>query len=124
MNFCLFSATAYFGLMNLLEPKKGDKLILNGAGGAVGSIVGQLTKIKGVEVIAFVGADDKVDWCKNELGFDHVFNYKKVNFSEAIKKVAPDGAELFFDNVGGEWYHTIINNHLKKYGKAAICVII
>jgi NADPH-dependent curcumin reductase CurA len=50
-------------------------------------------------VIAFVGTDDKLDWCKNELGFDHVFNYKKVKFSEEISKVAPDGVELFFDNV-------------------------
>ena len=50
-------------------------------------------------MIAFVGSDDKLKWCKEELGFDHVFNYKKVDFSEAISKVAPEGAELFFDNV-------------------------
>ncbi|CAF1082572.1 unnamed protein product [Brachionus calyciflorus] len=126
LSYCLGTlgmpgATAYFGLMSLLEPKKGDKLILNGAAGAVGSVVGQLAKIHGCEVIAFVGDDSKLDWCKNELGFDHVFNYKKVDFSEVIQKVAPDGCELFFDNVGGNWYHTIINKHLKKYGKATIC---
>ena len=74
-------------------------MILNGAAGAVGSIVGQLAKLKGVKVIAFVGSDEKLDWCKNELGFDHVFNYKKCNFSDEISKVAPDGADLFFDNV-------------------------
>lgn len=55
--------------------------------------------IKGLKVIAFVGSDDKVDWCKNELGFDHVFNYKKVNFSDVIFQVAPQGVDLFFDNV-------------------------
>ena len=113
-------ATAYFGL-KLLEAKEGDTLIVNGAAGAVGSTIGQLAKIKGVKVIAFVGSEDKLEWCKNELGFDHVFNYKKSNFSEDIAKVAPNGVELFFDNVGGEWYHTIISKHMKKYGKVVLC---
>ena len=92
-------ATAYFGFVKLLEPKKGETLILNGAAGAVGSVVGQLAKIYGVKVIAFVGSDDKQKWCKDDLGFDHVFNYKKVKFSEAISQVAPEGVEMFFDNV-------------------------
>lgn len=92
-------ATAYFGFVKMLEPQKGQTLVLNGAAGAVGSVVGQLAKIHGVKVIAFVGSDDKLKWCKDELGFDHVFNYKKVNFSEAISQVAPDGVDLFFDNV-------------------------
>ena len=52
-----------------------------------------------MKVIAFVGSDDKVKWCKDDLGFDHVFNYKKVDFSEEIAKVAPNGVEMFFDNV-------------------------
>ena len=51
-------------------------------------------------MIAFAGSDDKVNWLKNDLGFDHVFNYKKVDFSEEIKRVAPQGVEMFFDNVG------------------------
>jgi NADPH-dependent curcumin reductase CurA len=54
---------------------------------------------KGCTVIGFVGSDEKLDWCKNDLGFDHVFNYKKVNFSEAISQVAPSGVDVFFDNV-------------------------
>ena len=113
-------ATAYFGL-RLMDPKEGEILVVNGAAGAVGSTVGQLAKIKGVKVIAFVGSDDKLQWCKNELGFDHVFNYKKCNFSEEIAKVAPAGVDLFFDNVGGEWYHTIVNKHMRKYGRATLC---
>lgn len=72
-------------------------------------------------MIAFAGSDDKVEWCHKDLGFDHVFNYKKVNFSEEISKLAPNGVELFFDNVGGEWYHTLINKHMKKYGRAVLC---
>lgn len=114
-------ATAYFGLLKLTEPKAGETVIVNGAAGAVGSIVGQLAKIKGCKVIAFVGSDDKLNWCKNDLKFDHVFNYKKVNFSEAISSVAPDGADIFFDNVGGEYYHTIINKHLKRYARVSLC---
>ena len=113
-------ATAYFGL-KLLDSKPGETLVVNGAAGAVGSTIGQLAKIKGLKVIAFVGTDEKLDWCKSELGFDHVFNYKKCNFSQEIERVAPKGVELFFDNVGGEWYHTIINKHLKQYGRAVIC---
>lgn len=114
-------ATAYFGLHRILEAKKGETLLVNGAAGAVGSVIGQLAKIMGVKVIAFVGSEDKLNWCKNDLGFDHVFNYKKVNFSEAISKVAPEGIEMFFDNVGGEWYHTVLTKHMKKYGRIALC---
>lgn len=114
-------ATAYFGLYKLCEPKAGEIVIVNGAAGAVGSIVGQLAKIRGCTVIGFAGSDDKCKWLKEELGFDHVFNYKTQNFSEAIAKVAPDGADVFFDNVGGEWYHTIINKHLRKYARVALC---
>lgn len=58
-----------------------------------------LSATQGVKVIAFVGSDDKLKWCKDDLGFDHVFNYKKVDFSEEIAKVAPNGVEMFFDNV-------------------------
>ena len=54
---------------------------------------------KGCTVIGFVGSEEKLDWCKNELGFDHVFNYKKIHFSEALKQVAPDGVDIYFDNV-------------------------
>ena len=72
-------------------------------------------------MIAFVGSDDKAKWCHDELGFDHVFNYKKVNFSEEIRKLAPEGVEMFFDNVGGEYYVQIINKHMKKYGRVSLC---
>jgi len=114
-------ATAYFGFIRLLEPKAGETIIVNGAAGAVGMMVGQLAKIKGCKVIAFVGTDDKLKWCKDDLKFDHVFNYKKINFSDAIKQVAPDGVEMFFDNVGGEWYTTILAKHMKQYGRVSLC---
>ncbi len=71
-------ATAYFGLLELCQPKAGETVMVNGAAGAVGSIVGQIAKIKGCRVVASAGSDDKVNWLKNDLGFDYVFNYKKV----------------------------------------------
>ena len=77
--------------------------------------------VQGCKVIAFAGSDDKVNWLKNDLHFDHVFNYKNVNFSEAISKVAPDGVEVFFDNVGGDFYHTIMAKHMKRYGRVSLC---
>ena len=113
-------ATAFFGL-DLMQPKKGEVLLVNGAAGAVGSLVGQLGKIKGMKVIGFVGTDEKLEWVKNELGFDHVFNYKKCDFTKAISECAPEGVDCFFDNVGGEWYHTVVNKHLRKYGRASLC---
>jgi NADPH-dependent curcumin reductase CurA len=64
-----------------------------------------------------VGSEDKVDWCKNELHFDHVFNYKKVTISNALSQVAPDGVDIYYDNVGGEFFHTIMNKHMRKFGR-------
>ena len=71
-------ATAYFGLLELCQPKAGETVLVNGAAGAVGSLVGQIAKIKGCTVIGYAGTDEKVAWLK-ELGFDHAFNYKKVS---------------------------------------------
>lgn len=112
--------TASIGL-DLMTPKSGEILVVNGAGGAVGNIVGQLGKIKGLTVIAFAGTDDKVNYCKNELGFDHVFNYKKIDFSEAVAKVAPDGVDCFFDNVGGDNFNSMMQKHMRKYGRVTCC---
>ena len=70
--------TAYFGLLELCEPKPGETVVVNGAAGAVGSLVGQIAKIKGCRAIGYAGTDEKVAMLKNELGFDEAFNYKKV----------------------------------------------
>ena len=106
-------ATAFIGLEQI-SPKPNEILLITAAAGAVGSIAGQLAKLKGLKVIGLVGSDDKLDWCKNELGFDHVFNYKKCNWSEEVAKVAPDGIDIYWDHVGGE---TVINKHLRKFGR-------
>jgi len=112
-------ATAYIGL-NKCDPKPNETLLVTAAAGAVGSIVGQLAKIRGLKVIGLVGSDDKLDWCKNELGFDHVFNYKTSNWSDEISKVAPDGINIYYDHVGDEFYTTIINKHLRSKGRVLV----
>lgn len=95
----LFSLTAYFGFLELCQPKEGETVVVSGAAGAVGSIVGQIAKIKGCKVIGVAGSDDKGKWLMNDLGFDHFVNYKTENVYEAIKKVAPQGVDCYFDNV-------------------------
>jgi len=112
--------TAYFGLTRILEPKPGDVLVVSSAAGAVGSLVGQIGKLKGCTVLAFAGSDDKLKWMKDDLQFDHVFNYKKVKANDAFKEFAPKGINLYFDNVGGEFTCNVMR-HLKPYGRIAVC---
>jgi len=112
--------TAYFGL-RLLEPKAGEICVVNGAAGAVGSLVGQLAKLKGLTVIGFAGSDEKCNWLTNELKFDYAFNYKKISLDDALKQAAPKGVDVFFDNVGGEFFQEMITKHMAHYGRIAIC---
>jgi len=112
-------ATAYFGLLRICEPKAGDVVVVSGAAGAVGSIVGQIAKIKGCKVIGFAGNDDKVDWLKG-LGFDSVYNYKKIDVASALKEAAPGGVDCYFDNVGGDMSAAVILN-MKSRGRVAVC---
>jgi prostaglandin reductase 1 len=112
--------TAYFGLLEICQPKAGDTLVVSAAAGAVGSIVGQIGKIKGCKVIGFAGSDDKVKWLK-DLGFDVAINYKKMTDLDAVfKEHAPNGINCYFDNVGGEYvYHTVRN--MSPKGRIAQC---
>ncbi len=77
--------TAYFGFLELCQPKAGETVYVNGSAGAVGSLVGQIAKIKGCKVVGTAGTDDKVKWLKDDLKFDHVFNYKKTSIQEVMK---------------------------------------
>lgn len=95
--------TAYFGLIDIGKPKAGETVVVSGAAGAVGSVVGQIAKLKGCRVVGIAGSDEKIAYLKNELGFDEVINYKTTaNLREALKKACPDGIDIYFDNVGGE----------------------
>jgi len=94
--------TAYFGLLDIGQPKAGETLVVSAAAGAVGSLVGQIGKIKGCRVVGIAGADDKCKWIVDELGFDAAINYKTENVAEALKKHCPNGIDIDFENVGGE----------------------
>ncbi|CAF2112587.1 unnamed protein product [Rotaria magnacalcarata] len=92
--------TAFYGLYQIGEPKKGETIFITGASGAVGQIVGQLAKREGMIVIGSAGSDDKVNWLKDELSFDHAFNYKTAHAKAELAKFK--ALNIYFDNVGGD----------------------
>lgn len=94
--------TAYSSFYELGEPKKGETIFISAASGAVGSLVGQLAKREGLTVVGSVGSDDKAEFLTSTLGFDAAFNYKKESPSAALKKYAPQGIDIYYENVGGE----------------------
>lgn len=115
--------TAYFGLTEVAKIKSGDTVLITAAAGAVGSAAGQIAKIKGCKVIGSTGSDEKVNYLKEELGFDEAYNYKTVTpdkLKEELKKLAPDGIDVFLEGVGGE-ASSVIYRHMKKHGRVAVC---
>lgn len=94
--------TAYFGLFDVGALSEGDTVAVSGAAGAVGNAVGQLAKIKGCTVIGIAGGPEKCKWLVDELGFDAAIDYREGNVNKALRGHAPDGIDVFFDNVGGE----------------------
>ncbi|MBT1449494.1 NADP-dependent oxidoreductase [Glaciecola sp. XM2] len=94
--------TGYFGLIKSGEPKSGETVVISGAAGAVGGLVGQIAKIKGCRVVGIAGGKDKCQFLIDELGFDAAIDYKNENVKQALKQACPDGVDVFFDNVGGE----------------------
>jgi len=112
--------TAYFGLLDICKPKSGETVVVSGAAGAVGSIVGQLAKIKGARVIGTAGSDEKVAYLK-ELGFDEAINYKTTpDIAQALADACPDGVDCYFDNVGGEITDAVYNL-LNTHARIALC---
>jgi NADPH-dependent curcumin reductase CurA len=94
--------TAYFGLLDVGKLKQGDTVVVSGAAGAVGSVAGQIAKLKGARVIGIAGGEEKCRWIVEELGFDAAIDYKSEDVRGALRTHAPDGVDLYFDNVGGE----------------------
>ena len=94
--------TAYWGLLDIAAPKAGETVLVSAAAGAVGSIVGQIAKIKGCHVVGIAGTDEKCQWIVDELGFDSAINYKKENVLKALGQHCPRGIDVYFDNVGGD----------------------
>ncbi|XP_046959796.1 prostaglandin reductase 1-like [Vanessa cardui] len=112
--------SAYFAFLEVCQPKAGETVVVTGAAGAVGSVVGQIAKIKGCKVIGFAGSDDKVEWLEKELGFDKAFNYKTADVQKELKAAAPNGVDSYFDNVGGE-ISSIIIGQMNKRGRVVVC---
>ncbi|MFP3991165.1 NADP-dependent oxidoreductase [Streptomyces sp. E11-3] len=116
--------TAYAGLLDVASFKEGDAVFVSGAAGAVGSQVGQIAKLKGASrVIGSAGSDEKVKKLVEEYGFDAAFNYKNGPVAEQLKQAAPDGIDVYFDNVGGEHLEAAISR-LNVHGRVTICGMI
>ncbi len=111
--------TAYFGLMDIGQPKAGETVVVSGAAGAVGQTVGQLAKIKGCRVVGIAGGAAKCDWVVKELGFDACIDYKAGAVREGLKQHCPKGVDIYFDNVGGE----ILDHVLAKLAPKARVII-
>lgn len=121
--FSLPGLTATQGLFNIGKPVTGETLIVTGAAGSVGSIVGQLAKAEGLRVIGVVGSDEKADWIVNELGFDGAINYKSTNLEEQLIALTPDGIDLFFENTGGPIQQHIFKR-INTFGRVMVCGMI
>lgn len=113
--------TAFHGLREIGKPKKGETLLVSGAAGAVGSVVGQIGKILGLRVVGIAGTDEKVEMLTSEFGFDEGINYNTTeNMVEAIKKACPNGVDIYFDNVGGEISDAVLFN-INKFSRTINC---
>ena len=113
--------TAYFGLTKIGQPKKGETLVVSGAAGAVGSIVGQLGKILGLRVVGIAGTDEKVEMLKSKFGFDEAINYKTTkDMKQSIAEACPDGVDIYFDNVGGA-ISDAVHANINRLGRIIVC---
>lgn len=100
--------TAYFGLLDVGQPKAGETVVVSGAAGAVGQTVGQVAKQKGCRVVGIAGGKEKCDFVVNELGFDACIDYKNSSVKEGLKTHCPNGVDIYFDNVGGDILDTVL----------------
>ncbi|MGO4106924.1 NADP-dependent oxidoreductase [Paenibacillus sp. YAF4_2] len=113
--------TAYFGLMDIGKPKAGETVVVSGAAGAVGSIVGQIAKIQGARVVGIAGSDEKVKLLTDKFGFDAAVNYKTAgDLKAAIAEACPNGVDVYFDNVGGDVTDAVMSL-LNDYARIPLC---
>ena len=112
--------TAYHGLLNVPGIAAGETLLVSAAGGAVGSIVGQIGKIKGAKVVGVAGGREKCDWIVRELGFDACIDYKNDDVATALKRAAPEGVDVYFDNTGGPILQAALFA-MKMHGRISCC---
>ncbi|WP_138006516.1 NADP-dependent oxidoreductase [Halalkalirubrum salinum] len=113
--------TAYFGLLEVGAPEPGDTVVVSGAAGAVGSVVGQIAKLNGCRVVGFAGTDEKTDWLTDELGFDAAINYNKTDdYGAVLEEAASEGVDVYFDNVGGPITDAVFTK-LNLDARVAVC---
>ena len=112
--------TAYFGLLEIGTPQPDETLVISAAAGAVGSVAGQIGKIKGCRVVGITGSDEKCAWLTSDLGFDAAINYKKQDLHTALRQACPDGIDIYFDNVGGDILEAVLFQ-TKMHGRIICC---
>jgi NADPH-dependent curcumin reductase CurA len=113
--------TAYTGLTEIGKPKAGETIVVSGAAGAVGSVVGQIGKILGCRVIGIAGSDDKVEMLKSKFGFDEAINYNTTkDMNKAIAEAAPNGVDIYYDNVGGP-ISDAVHRNINQFARVIIC---
>jgi NADPH-dependent curcumin reductase len=115
--------TAYFGLLDLCDPKPGETLLVSGAAGAVGSAVGQIGKIKGCHVVGIAGGAEKCRYVIDELGFDACIDYRNEDVAARLDALCPGGIDINFENVGGEIMDAVMHR-MNDYGRMALCGMI
>jgi NADPH-dependent curcumin reductase CurA len=115
--------TAYFGLKEIGQPKPGETVVVSAASGAVGSVVGQLARIAGCRAVGIAGGSAKCEYVKRELGFDDCVDYKAGNLAAALKEACPNGVDVYFDNVGGEIFDTLLAR-MNFHSRVVVCGLI
>ena len=115
--------TAYFGLNDIGKPQPGETVVVSAAAGAVGSIVGQLAKLQGCRVIGIAGGSKKCRWLTQDLGFDGAIDYRSEDVGEALSRLAPNGVDINFENVGGEVMDAVIG-HMNNFSRMPLCGMI
>ena len=115
--------TAYFGFTEVGRPKAGETVLVSAASGAVGSIVGQIARLKGCRVVGIAGGPEKCRYVVDELGFDGCIDYKNDALTEALKRQCPDGIDIYFESVGGEIFDTVLTR-MNTFGRIVVCGMI
>ncbi|MFC7517718.1 NADP-dependent oxidoreductase [Herbaspirillum sp. GCM10030257] len=115
--------TAWYGLTQIMQPKEGETIVVSAASGAVGSVVGQLAKVRGCRAVGIAGGKEKCDYVVNELGFDACVDYKAGNLVEDLAKATPNGIDAIFENVGGEVFDAALAR-MNPFGRIALCGLI
>jgi len=115
--------TAYVGIADVGEAKAGETVVISAAAGATGSLAGQVAKNLGCRVIGLTSRDDKCRWLTDTAGFDHAINYRTQDLDAELTRLAPDGVDVYFDNVGGDILNTIMG-HLAMYARIAVCGLV